>query len=110
MSAAPSPAYVALGDSISIEEYVAGRGRGAASLLARNHEEDFPHWRGHDLATRYPSLDYRLLAVDGGTTESLLTSQLPRLEASGLRPAVVTLTVGGIDVLAAYGDTRPTGP
>jgi hypothetical protein len=97
--------YVALGDSISIDEYAGGPGRGAASLLARNHNEDFPHWRGHDLATRYPPLDYHLLAVDGGTTQTLLNSQLPRLEASGLRPAVVTLTVGGNDLLAAYGDT-----
>jgi lysophospholipase L1-like esterase len=97
--------YAALGDSISIDEYAGGPGRGAASLLARNHDEDFPHWRGRDLATRYPALDYHLLAVDGGTTGTLLNSQLPRLGASGLRPAVVTLTVGGNDLLAAYGDT-----
>ena len=37
--------------------------------------------------------------------KDLLDSQLPRLEASGLRPNVVTLTVGGNDLLGAYGDT-----
>jgi len=99
------PVYVALGDSISIDDYAGGPGRGAASLLARNRDDDFPHWRGHDLAARHPSLRYQLLAVDGGTTQTLLDSQLPRLEASGLRPTVVTLTVGGNDLLGAYGDT-----
>jgi hypothetical protein len=97
--------YVALGDSISIDEYAGGPGRGGASLLACNRDDDFPQWRGHDLSTQHPSLRYHLLAVDGGTTETLLDVQLPRLEASGRRPAVVTLTVGGNDLLTAYGDT-----
>jgi lysophospholipase L1-like esterase len=97
--------YVALGDSISIDTYAGGPGRGGASLLARNRDDDFPEWRGHDLATRHPSLRYQLLAVDGGTTQTLLHTQLPRLEASGLAPTVVTLTVGGNDLLGAYGNT-----
>jgi lysophospholipase L1-like esterase len=42
----------------------------------------------------------------GGTTSTLLDRQLPRLESSGVVPRVVTLTVGGNDVLGAYGDTR----
>jgi lysophospholipase L1-like esterase len=99
-------AYVALGDSISIDEYAGGPGRGGASLLARNCDEDFPVWRGRDLATLWPQLGFHLLAVDGGTTRSLLDAQLPRLEASRVLPRVVTLTVGGNDVLSAYGDTR----
>jgi lysophospholipase L1-like esterase len=97
---------VALGDSISIDEYAGGPGRGGASLLARNRDDDFPGWRGRDLATLRPELGFRLLAQDGGTTRSLLDRQLPRLEASRVVPRVVTLTVGGNDVLAAYGDTR----
>jgi lysophospholipase L1-like esterase len=97
--------YVALGDSISIDTYAGGPGRGGASLLARNRDDDFPLWRGHDLATWHPSVRYQLLAVDGGTTQTLLQSQLPRLEASGVAPTVVTLTVGGNDLLGAYGDT-----
>ena len=98
--------YVALGDSISIDLYAGGPGRGGASLLARNRDDDFPRWRGHDLATTRPELGFGLLASDGGTTSSLLDVQLPRLESSAAVPRVVTLTVGGNDVLAAYGDTR----
>ncbi len=101
-----SELYVALGDSISIDVYAGGPGRGGASLLARNRDDDFPDWRGHDLATTRPELGFGLLARDGGTTASLLDVQLPRVEASGAVPRVVTLTVGGNDVLGAYGDTR----
>ncbi len=99
-------AYVALGDSISIDVYAGGPGRGGASLLARNRDDDFPDWRGRDLATTRPELDFELLATDGGTTRSLLDGQLPRLESSGTVPRVVTLTVGGNDVLGHYGDTQ----
>ena len=101
-----SQVYVALGDSISIDLYAGGPGRGGASLLARNRDDDFPDWRGHDLATTRPELGFGLLATDGGTTASLLDIQLPRLESSAAVPRVVTLTVGGNDVLGAYGDTR----
>ena len=98
--------YAALGDSISIDHYAGGPGRGGASLLAHNRDDDFPQWRGRDLATLHPNLDYRLLATDGGTTSTLLDSQLPRLEASAIAPNLVTLTIGGNDILAAYGDTQ----
>jgi lysophospholipase L1-like esterase len=101
-----SEVYVALGDSISIDLYAGGPGRGGASLLARNRDADFPAWRGHDLATTRPKLGFALLATDGGTTASLLDSQLPALESSAAVPRIVTLTVGGNDVLRAYGDTR----
>ncbi len=101
-----SEVYVALGDSISIDLYAGGRGRGGASLLARNRDDDFPGWRGRDLATTRPELGFALLATDGGTTASVLDVQLPRLESCGAAPRVVTLTVGGNDVLAGYGDTR----
>ncbi len=99
-------AYVALGDSISIDAYAGGPGRGGASLLARNRDEDFPQWRGRDLASTRPELGFALLATDGGTTGSLLEVQLPRLQASAVVPRIVTLTIGGNDVLGAYGDTR----
>jgi lysophospholipase L1-like esterase len=49
--------------------------------------------------TTRPELDVALLATDGATTASLLDVQLPRLESSGVVPRVVTLTVGGNDVL-----------
>jgi lysophospholipase L1-like esterase len=98
--------YVAIGDSISIDEYAGGPGRGGASLFARNRDDDFPEWRGRDLATLYPDLQYHLLAMDGGTTQTLMDYQLPQLERSGVVPTVVTLTVGGNDLLQAYGDTH----
>jgi len=98
--------YVALGDSISIDHYAGGEGRGGASLLARNRDDDFPQWRGRDLVTLDPHFSYHLLATDGGTTSTLLDSQLRRLETSTIAPTVVTLTVGGNDLLGAYGDTR----
>ena len=99
-------AYVALGDSISIDVYAGGPGRGGPSLLARNRDADFPQWSGRDLATTRPELGFELLATDGGTTATLLDRQLPYLESSGTVPLLVTLTVGGNDVLGAYGDTR----
>ena len=98
--------YVALGDSISIDEYAGGPGRGGASLLARNRDDDFPDWRGRDLQTREQDLRWHLLAVDGGTIRTVLDDQLPRLERLGVTPDLATLTVGGNDVLGCYGDTR----
>ena len=93
--------YVALGASISIDDYAGGPGCGGASLLARNRDEDFPDWHQHDL----DGLPFRLLATDGATSQTLLDHQLPRLERSNARPSVVTVTVGGNDVLGWYGDT-----
>jgi lysophospholipase L1-like esterase len=105
MAAAGDGAYVALGDSISIDDYAGGPGRGGASLLFANRDEDFPEWRGRDLRTVRPGTTFTLLATDGATTRTLLQAQLPRLRALGVRPTLVTLTVGGNDLLAAYGDT-----
>ncbi|HEV2774021.1 MAG TPA: GDSL-type esterase/lipase family protein [Solirubrobacteraceae bacterium] len=105
MANAAQEIYVALGDSISIDLYAGGPGRGGASLLARNRDDDFPDWAGRDLATTRPELEFALLATDGATTASLLGGQLPRLESTDVAPRVVTLTIGGNDVLAAYGNT-----
>jgi lysophospholipase L1-like esterase len=97
--------YAALGDSISIDEYAGGPGLGGASLFAHNRDDTFPQWCGRDLVTIHPGLRYHLFAVDGGTTETVLDHQLPQLERSGAAPAVVTLTIGGNDLLGVYGDT-----
>lgn len=98
--------YVALGDSISIDDYSGGRGCGGASLLFRNRNDDFPHWSGRDLLSDEPELGFHLLAADGATTGTVLDAQLSRLAALRLRPTVVTLTIGGNDLLSTYGDTR----
>lgn len=97
--------YVALGDSISIDDYSGGPGCGGASLLFANRANDFPLWRGRDLVSRHPDATFALLATDGATTRTLLEVQLPRLAASGAQPTIVTVTIGGNDVLSAYGDT-----
>jgi lysophospholipase L1-like esterase len=93
-----APLYVALGDSMSIDLYAGGPGRGAAALLHRNRDADFPDWTGRDLTTLgYAALD---LSYDGATTAGVVDRQLPRLDR---RPDLVTLTVGGNDLMGAYG-------
>jgi GDSL-like Lipase/Acylhydrolase family len=101
--------YVALGDSISIDDYSGGPGRGGASLLFANRDDDFPMWRGRDLLTADRETAFSLLATDGATTRTLLGTQLPRLAALPVRPTLVTVTIGGNDVLGAYGDTKSSG-
>lgn len=94
------PLYVALGDSMSIDVYAGGPGRGAASLLHRNRDRDFPSWVGRELAGEgYELLN---LAQDGATTSSTIEYQLPEITVP---PALVTLTAGGNDLFLAYGDT-----
>jgi lysophospholipase L1-like esterase len=102
----PAAHYAALGDSISIDDYSGGPGRGGASLLFANRDDDFPDWRGRDLRTADPGATFTLLATDGATTRTLLDVHLPRLQALAVRPTLVTVTIGGNDLLAAYGDTR----
>ena len=101
----PAAHYVALGDSISIDDYSGGPGRGGASLLFANRDDDFPEWRGRDLRTADPDTAFTLLATDGATARTLLDVQLPRLAALRVRPTLVTLTIGGNDLLRTYGDT-----
>ena len=83
--------YTALGDSMSIDVYAGGPGRGAASLLHRNRDADFPDWTGRDLASLgYTALD---LTYDGATTAGVLERQLPRLDR---RPDLVTPRSGAM--------------
>jgi lysophospholipase L1-like esterase len=100
-----APVYVALGDSISIDDYAGGPGRGGASLLFRNRDEDFPQWQGRDVASLHPDARFFPLASDGATTRTVTDVQLPLLAALPAPPTLVTLTVGGNDLLSAYGDT-----
>jgi hypothetical protein len=60
--------YAALGDSMSIDDYAGGPGRGAASLLWRNRDHDFPAWAGRDLTACDPTARLALLASDGATS------------------------------------------
>jgi lysophospholipase L1-like esterase len=96
--------YAALGDSMSIDDYAGGPGRGAASLLWRNRDEDFPAWAGRDLTARDPTARLVLLAGDGATSTTVAGEQLGRLRRLGSIPTLATVTIGGNDLLAAYGD------
>jgi lysophospholipase L1-like esterase len=117
--------YVALGDSMSIDLYpaldageidvaVALERRvdagtvaplGAASLLVRNDDSRWPEFAGRDLASRWPRVSAQNLATDGATIGDVFGDQLDQVEESG-DEAVVTVTVGGNDLLSAY-SSRP---
>jgi lysophospholipase L1-like esterase len=94
-----SAGFVALGDSMSIDDYAGGPGRGAASLLHRNQDGDFPDCAGRDLASA--GIGVQVLARDGATASDVLLYQLPQIEQT---PALVTVTMGGNDLMTAYGD------
>jgi lysophospholipase L1-like esterase len=117
--------YIALGDSVSIDLYPAldageidvavalerdaSVGRvapiGAASLLYQNADDHWPDYAGDDLVSRSPAVEMRNLAADGATIGEVFGEQVPDLD-SGDDPVLVTLTVGGNDLLSAYGN-RP---
>jgi lysophospholipase L1-like esterase len=74
-------------------------GLGAASLLFANDDQAWPEFRGTDLRTFCPGIRFHPLAVDGGVTTHVLDRQLPRLGNGDRLPTLVTLTVGGNDLL-----------
>ncbi|WP_281901075.1 GDSL-type esterase/lipase family protein [Phytohabitans aurantiacus] len=96
-----SGVYVAIGDSMSIDDYAGGPGRGAASLLHRNRDSDFPDWAGRDLATY--GVEAQILARDGATVIDVLQRQLPLITQA---PVLATVTMGGNDLMGAYGDNQ----
>ncbi len=114
-------AYVALGDSTSIDLYpaldageidvavalerdvTAGQVApiGAASLLYANDDARWPDDQGADLVSRYPGIGFRNLAADGATIGDVFGEQLTQLDESG-EATLVTLTIGGNDLLSAF--------
>ncbi|HVE90593.1 MAG TPA: GDSL-type esterase/lipase family protein [Burkholderiaceae bacterium] len=98
--------YVALGDSMSISEYpnidAASRyGRhfkdlGAAALLFRNDDELFPEFAGRDLKSRRVNFEFVDLATDGATLPTVMS----QLGGIGDSAEIITLTVGGNDMLS----------
>lgn len=92
--------YIALGDSMSIDDYPMadrnGSSRGAASLFAANDDERWPSLRGQDLSE---VLGYKSFAMDGAVVE-LVEAQRER--AQHVQAGLVTLTVGGNDLLQIY--------
>ena len=117
--------YIALGDSVSIDLYPAldageidvavalerdaSAGRvapiGAASLLYENDNARWPDYAGDDLVSFSPGIELHNLATDGATIGDVFGEQIPNVHA-GEDPVLVTLTIGGNDLLSAYGN-RP---
>ena len=76
---------------------------GAASLLYRNDDSRWPEECGDDLASRFPGITFANLASDGATIGDVFGEQLPQLEESDA-PSLITLTIGGNDLLSAVGN------
>jgi lysophospholipase L1-like esterase len=92
--------YVALGDSISTDDYP-GEARGAASLFYQNLDSLYPEFAGKDLRHLYPGIAFSNLAVDGASSSDVLHRQLTKAPAKEAGRTVVTLTAGGNDILSA---------
>jgi lysophospholipase L1-like esterase len=94
----PIRLYVALGDSISIDDYpereTGTPGIGAASLFARELREQFPE------------LLFDNLTADGATTDDVQRWQVARVRET-TDEAIVTLTAGGNDLLLNLRAQRP---
>lgn len=101
-SSRPFWQYVGLGDSISIDDYP-GAGLGAVSLLHRNRNDIHPQFRGRDLVSLNEWCQLASLAYDGATTVGVLDLQLPHLPPDGEGATLVTLTIGGNDLLQMLG-------
>ena len=117
--------YIALGDSMSIDLFPAldageidiavalerdptvGKVApiGAASLLYQNDDARWPEDQGDDLVSRYPGIVLQNLASDAATIGDVFGEQLVQLGESD-EQALVTLTVGGNDLLSAFAN-RP---
>jgi hypothetical protein len=81
---------------------------GAASLFYQNDETHWPDDVGDDLVSRYPGIEHQNVAMDGATIGDVFGEQIPQLEATD-EPTLITLTIGGNDLLSAYG-SHPRGP
>lgn len=106
--------YVALGDSMSTDHYPTCDLRGldqppsrldplgAASLLHRNDDGRWPEFRGLDLETLSPDVEFLGLAEDGAMLDDVATEELARLGRDSADPDILlTLTAGGNDLLDA---------
>jgi hypothetical protein len=88
--------YAALSDAMSIDDYAGCPGLGAASLLWRNRDGDFPAWAGHDLTTRDPTAELALLASDGATSTTVAGDRLGRLRRLGVPRPLATVTMAAM--------------
>jgi hypothetical protein len=95
--------YLAFGDSMSIDEY-AGPQLGAASLLYRNRDDFWPEFERLDLLSQNPRCGFTRLACNGATLSGVWRQWTEAPRVSGR--VLVTLTVGGNDVLTGLGQSE----
>ncbi len=72
---------------------------GAAALLHRNDDAQWPEFAGLDLATMHPAAAFRSLVEEGATIGDVFGDQLATLAASDA-PTLVTLTIGAADLMS----------
>jgi lysophospholipase L1-like esterase len=110
-------AYIALGDSMSIDTYPSQDAQsanlterediGAAALLYSNESALFPEFQKKDLRSRLPKIKYANFAFDGATTHDLLSETgLDVLTKYAASRALITLTLGGNDLLGTFNKVR----
>jgi hypothetical protein len=113
--------YIALGDSMSIDLYPMQDARseglvcrdaiGAAALFYENDPDLYPEMCGLDLLSRYPDIRFANHATDGATIDLLLTDErTAALDSALTKHSLISLTVGGNDLLAAFHKTRGQEP
>jgi lysophospholipase L1-like esterase len=115
----PFTLYVALGDSMSTDHYPTCDVRGldapparleplgAAALLHRNDDGRWPEFRGLDLETLAPDVEFLNLAQDGAMIDDVATEELARIGRDSTDPDILlTLTAGGNDLLDALATGR----
>ena len=82
---------------------------GAGSLLYKNQESIWPEFAGKDLSTAHPGIQFSNFAKDGATTLDFLDGgYLVQLEDAVADPAIVTITLGGNDLLKVLGQDVQT--
>jgi len=114
----PQPARVIfLGDSITDGAGVTDQNTAYPKLLVDNDDASWPDHAEADLEARWPGIEVIDVARGGATTETVLQSQLPAIEAalggpvSG--PTLVVGTIGGNDitnVLFSFGNLSNEAP
>lgn len=95
--------YVALGDSISTDDYP-GEGKGAASLFFKNDDRIYPDFENRNLRSMYPGLKFISMAQDGATTSDVLHHQLSELLKIDPARPLLSITAGGNDILSLEAD------
>jgi lysophospholipase L1-like esterase len=94
--------YVILGDSISDG---GGQGPFFYDLLVSNDDTLYPSWHGKDLKTRYGiDASHVVKASKAGAVSGDLAGQLANVPHDLPGPVLVTITIGGNDMTAAFVD------